>query len=417
MRPNSHLHAENQRAQYVSDRQANAVLDELLHTQDVARAFELIDDYNITDEVIRVSEIPAPPFKEQARAEYTAAKFRETGLENVRIDDEGNCLGQLPGATGGPVIIFSAHLDTVFPEETDVKVRRENNRLFGPGVGDNACGVASLICLAQILTAAGIRPPASIQFAATVGEEGEGNLRGVRYLFSEGAYRKGADFFISLDGPGLERITNRALGSRRYKVTLRGPGGHSWGDFGVVNPVHALGRAIARFAAYPAPFSPRTAFNVGVIEGGSSVNAIPESAGMSVDLRSVSDEEIDKLEAFLRRVVEMAVREENSQRTISGTSLTASIEMVGARPSGETSAASHIVQAAMDCSRVLGISPRLDCSSTDSNIPISLGIPSVTIGAGGASGNCHTLAEWYDPSGNTLGVRRLVLLALLLSRK
>lgn len=416
MRPNSHLRAEGPRPNYFSDRTSSVVLNELLASEEVTRAFDLVDAYSITDEVIRVSEIAAPPFKEQTRAQYAAARFREAGLNNVKIDEEGNCLGELPGTVGGPLIIFSAHLDTVFPEETDVRVRREGDRLLGPGVGDNACGVASLICLAQVLSRAGIRPAASIHFAATVGEEGEGNLRGVRYLFSEGAYRNGADFFISLDGPGLERITNRALGSRRYKVTLRGPGGHSWGDFGVVNPVHALGRAIARFASYPAPFSPRTAFNVGVIEGGSSVNAIPESAAMSVDLRSVSDEEIDKLEAFLRRVVEIAVREENSQRTVSGTSLTASMEMVGNRPSGETSPSSSIVQATVDCSRVLGISPRLDCSSTDSNIPISLGIPSVTIGAGGSSGNCHTLAEWYDPSGNTLGVRRLVLLALLLSR-
>ena len=416
MRSNSELHAEGSIRQFVLPA-GNPALHRILQSVETNRAFEFIDQYNISDEVIRVSEIAAPPFKEKARAEFVAGRFRAIGLADVRIDEEGNCLATLPGESPAPIVVFSAHLDTVFPEQTDVRVTREGGRLFGPGVGDNACGVASLVCLATTFAAAGVKLAGPILFAATVGEEGEGNLRGVRYLFSEGACRAGVDFFISLDGPGLERITHRALGSRRYKVSLRGPGGHSWGDFGIVNPVHALGRAIARFASYPAPLSPRTAFNVGVIEGGSSINAIPEAASMSVDMRSVSDEEIDKLEAYLRRVVQIAVREENSQRAMSGTTLTASIEMVGNRPSGEIAAASTIVQAALECSRLLGIEPRLDCSSTDSNVPISLGIPSITIGAGGSSGNCHTLAEWYDPAGSNLGMRRLILLAMLLSRR
>ena len=237
----------------------------------------------------------------------------------------------------------------------------------------------------------------------------------MRHLFTKGEFRSGVDAFISLDGPGVERITNRALGSRRYRVTISGPGGHSWGDFGVVNPVHALGRAIARFAAYPAPLAPRTSYNVGIIEGGSSVNAIPERASMIVDLRSVSNQEISKLEAYLNRVVELAVREENSQRAMSGTSLSCEFEQVGDRPSGETPVESRIVQAAIECSRALGIEPRLDCSSTDSNIPISLGIPAITIGAGGVSNNCHTLAEWYEPVGRELGLKRLLLLAVSLA--
>jgi acetylornithine deacetylase/succinyl-diaminopimelate desuccinylase-like protein len=234
-------------------------------------------------------------------------------------------------------------------------------------------------------------------------------------LFTRGELKSGVDAFISLDGPGLERITQRALGSRRFRVTVTGPGGHSWGDFGIVNPVHALGRAIARFASYPAPVAPRTSYNVGVIEGGSSVNAIPQRASMVVDVRSVSSEEIDKLETYLRRVVEVAVREENSQRAMSGSSLSCQIEQVGDRPSGETPADSRLVRAAIECSRVLGIEPRLDCSSTDSNIPISLGIPAITIGVGGISGNCHSLTEWYEPVGRDVGLKRLVLLIAALA--
>jgi acetylornithine deacetylase/succinyl-diaminopimelate desuccinylase-like protein len=276
-------------------------------------------------------------------------------------------------------------------------------------------GVASLVMLARSMKAAQIATRGTVYFVGTVGEEGEGNLRGVRHLFAGGDFREGVDAFVSIDGPGVERITTRALGSRRYRVTVSGPGGHSWGDFGIVNPVHALGRAIGRFAAYPAPVSPRTSYNVGVIEGGSSVNSIPQQASMIVDMRSVSNEEIERLEAYLRRVAELALREENAQRSMSGTTLQLHLEKIGDRPSGETSIGTRIVQAAIDCSRVLGIEPRLDCSSTDSNIPISMGIPAITIGAGGESSNCHTLAEWYEPSGRELGLKRLLLLTTSLA--
>jgi acetylornithine deacetylase/succinyl-diaminopimelate desuccinylase-like protein len=294
-------------------------------------------------------------------------------------------------------------------------VKRDGPRLLAPGIGDNACGLVSLIVLARALSEAHIETEGTVYFVATVGEEGEGNLRGVRHLFSAGDFGSGVDAFISLDGPGLERVTNRALGSRRYRVTFVGQGGHSWGDFGIVNPVHAMGRAIARFAVYPAPISPRTSYNVGIVEGGSSVNAIPGRACMTVDMRSVSDEEIDRIEAHLRRVVEIAVREENSQRATSGTNLTYELEQIGNRPSGETPIGSRIVQLAIDCSRALGIEPRLDCSSTDSNIPISLGIPAITIGVGGVSSNCHSLAEWYEPVGREIGLRRLLLLTVSLA--
>jgi acetylornithine deacetylase/succinyl-diaminopimelate desuccinylase-like protein len=390
---------------------------DLLRAPELQQAFHFIDSTGgeIGDELIRICEIPAPPFKEDARAEYIRRRFGELGLRDVRRDQAGNVIAERRGRNAAPRVIISAHLDTVFPEGTDVRVRREGQRLYAPGISDNTAGVVSLVALARALDAAGLQTEGTIYLVATVGEEGEGNLRGVRHLFNSSEFRTGVDAFISLDGPGVERITNRALGSRRYRVTVSGPGGHSWGDFGVVNPVHALGRAIARFAAYPAPLAPRTSYNVGIIEGGSSVNAIPERARMIVDMRSVSNDEIDKLEAFLNRVIELAVREENSQRAMSGTSLNYELEPVGNRPSGETPLDWPIVQAAIECSRTLGIEPRMDCSSTDSNIPISLGIPAITIGAGGLSSNCHTLAEWYEPAGRELGLKRLLLLAVMLT--
>ena len=393
----------------------------LMKSAQIRRAFQFIDELQVEldDELVRICEIPAPPFKEDARARFIGQRFHAVGLSLVRSDAEGNVIAERPGPSSrrspGPRVVISAHLDTVFPEGTDVRVRRDGARFNAPGISDNVCGIVSLLTLARALEAGDIVTRGQVYFVATVGEEGEGNLRGVRHLFDKGEFRSGVDAFISLDGPGLERITHRALGSRRYRVTISGPGGHSWGDFGIVNPVHALGRAIARFSSYPAPLAPRTSYNVGIIEGGSSVNAIPASASMVVDLRSVSSDEIDKLEAHLRRVVEIAVREENSQRSMSGTSLTCEFEQTGDRPSGETPIGSPIVRAAIECSRALGIEPRLDCSSTDSNIPISLGIPAITLGVGGVSGNCHSLTEWYEPHGRELGIKRLLLLTASLT--
>lgn len=383
----------------------------------IQRAFHFIDEMRgeLDQELVRICEIPAPPFKEEARAREIARRFEEIGLERTRSDEQGNVIAERPGLSPEPRIVISAHLDTVFPEGTDVRVRRDGARFHAPGISDNTCGIVGLIALARALKAGDIHTEATICFVATVGEEGEGNLRGVRHLFTRGEFQAGVAAFISLDGPGLERITQRALGSRRYRVTVIGPGGHSWGDFGIVNPVHALGRAIARFASYPAPLAPRTSYNVGIIEGGSSVNAIPERASMLVDIRSVSNEEIEKLESYLRRVVEIAAREENSQRSMSGTSLSCEFEQVGDRPSGETHVNSRVVRAAIECSRALGIEPRLDCSSTDSNIPISLGIPAITLGVGGISGNCHSLTEWYEPTGRELGIKRLLLLTAALA--
>ena len=268
----------------------------------------------ITEEQISICSIPATPFAEQERAEYLAERFRELGLSEVSIDEEGNCLGLYNGTSATPLIIVSAHLDTVFPAGTDFTVRRDGCRLLAPGIADDGCGLIALIAIVQALRDANIQTTGSILFVGTVGEEGEGNLRGVRHLLTRGSWSKrNIDAFLSFDGPGVDRITNRALGSRRYRVEFSGPGGHSWGDFGLPNPVHALGRAISRLAAYPAPKDPRTTFNVGSVEGGTSVNAIPEHAAMEVDLRSSADGELKRLDAFFRRAMKEAADEDNGK--------------------------------------------------------------------------------------------------------
>jgi len=309
----------------------------------------------------------------------------------------------------------SAHLDTVFTADTDFTVTRRGGKLFAPGIADDGCGLVALFALAQAIQTEQIPIEGSILFVGTVGEEGEGNLRGVRYLFTKGRWASQIDAFLSFDGPGMDRITNRALGSRRYRVEVAGPGGHSWGDFGLPNPVHALGRAIYRLAAYPVPKDPRTTFNVGSIEGGTSVNAIPSHAAMEVDLRSAGDAELRRLDAFFRRAMKEATEEENAIRRPGDPPLKLQVNLIGERPSGETPADSRLVKVAIEATRFLGVEPRLDQSSTDSNLPISLGIPAITLGAGGASGASHTLAEWYDPRDRDQGLQRglLVILGLV----
>jgi len=370
----------------------------------------------ITEEQIRICSIPATPFAEHERAEYLAERFRQLGLRDVEIDDEGNCLGLLNGSSPAPLIVVSGHLDTVFAKGTDFTVRRDGNRLLAPGIADDGCGLVALIAIVQAMRAAQIAIEGSILFVGTVGEEGEGNLRGVRHLLTRGPWSsRKIDAFLSFDGPGLDRITNAALGSRRYRIEFNGSGGHSWGDFGLPNPVHALGRAISRLASYPVPKDPRTTFNVGSIEGGTSINAIPSRAAMEVDLRSSADTELRRLDAFFRRSMKEAAEEENATRRLGDPPLTLKVDLIGERPSGETPADSPLVKLAIEATRLLGVEPRLDQSSTDSNLPISLGIPAITLGAGGTSGFSHTLAEWYDPRDRDKGLKRglFVILGLV----
>jgi acetylornithine deacetylase/succinyl-diaminopimelate desuccinylase-like protein len=386
---------------------------ELLNAEGVQRAFRFLETHAnaITDEQILICSIPAPPFGEAERAEYLRRKFLDYNLA-AALDHEGNCLGLRAGVNTAPLLVVSAHLDTVFPPGTDFTVRREGGKLLSPGIADDGCGLVALLALLGALEAASIETEGSLLFVGTVGEEGEGNLRGARHLLTQGEWANRINAFISFDGPGIERITHAALGSRRYRVQLRGRGGHSWGDFGAANPVHALGRAIARLAAYPAPVEPRTTFNVGHIKGGASVNVIPAEALMDVDLRSASAEELRRLDAFFRRAVREAVDDENGARRAGDPPLELDLKLIGDRPSGETPTDSSIVRLAEEATRALGYRPRLDRSSTDSNIPISLGIPAITLGAGGASGNSHTLEEWYDPRDRDLSLKRALLIIL-----
>jgi acetylornithine deacetylase/succinyl-diaminopimelate desuccinylase-like protein len=294
-------------------------------------------------------------------------------------------------------------------------VKREQNRLLAPGIADDGCGLTALIALSRALEECAIETEGSLLFVGTVGEEGEGNLRGARYLFNAGEWAGRVDAFISFDGAGIERITHAGLGSRRYRVHLRGMGGHSWGDFGAANPVHALGRAVARLAAYPAPANPRTTFNVGRVVGGTGVNVIAQEATMDVDLRSESVEELRRLDAFFRRAVREAAGEENAARRPTSPLLELEMKLIGDRPGGVTPPDSPLVQLAQAATRVVGYTPRLDCASTDSNVAISLYVPAVTLGAGGASGSSHTLEEWYDPRNRDHGLKRALLLTLALA--
>jgi acetylornithine deacetylase/succinyl-diaminopimelate desuccinylase-like protein len=380
----------------------------------VARALRFFETNAeaITEEQIRICSVPATPFGEQERAEYLRQKFSELGLTEVEIDEEGNCLGLLRGASLKPLLVVSAHLDTVFSKDADFTVFKREHKLFAPGIADDGCGLAAVIAIARVIQNERIPLEGSLLFVGTVGEEGEGNLRGVRHLFTKGRWASQIDAFLSFDGPGLDRITNRALGSRRYRVEFSGPGGHSWGDFGVPNPVHAIGRAISRLAGYPVPKDPRTTFNVGRVEGGTGVNSIPSRAAMEVDLRSAAEAELQRLDAFFRRAMRDAADEENGSRRAGDPLLQIKLDLIGERPTGETPSDSPLVELALEATRILGVEPRLDQSSTDSNLPISLGIPAITLGAGGTSGSSHTLDEWYDPRDRDKGLKRGLLVVL-----
>ncbi len=396
---------------------SHSVIPSLQRHPHVQRAIQFFHQATtqLTAEHIRICEIPAPPFQEHERGQYFAARFAELGLTDVHTDEVGNVIGVRYGAANAPFLVVSAHLDTVFPEHTDVQVQGVGTRLCAPGIGDNCAGLAALLAMIEALNVGAFQLQGSVAFVATVGEEGEGNLRGVRHLFTAGKLAQRIAAFISFDGPGAEFITHQALGSRRYRITLNGPGGHSWSDFGVVNPVHALGRIVAKLADYPAPPEPRTTYNVGRIEGGDSVNVIPESARLDVDLRSMNEAQLSQLEEFLLREIQHAIRSENALRAASGQSLRSDVQLIGHRPSGAISSQSPLVKLAIEASRSVGIKPILNCASTDANIPISLGIPAITIGAGGKGGDAHRLSEWYDPTGREIGYERALLLILAMS--
>ena len=386
----------------------------ILQQPAVKEAVELVRtaEMQTIDDQIRLCEVEAPPFQEAKRAELYAAMFREVGLKNVRIDAEGNVIGERPGASPRPHLVMSAHLDTVFPSGTDVKVRRQGYVLRGAGIGDDCRGLADLLAVARALNKASVSTPGTITFVGTVGEEGLGDLRGVKRLFDD-SLKNRIDRFVSIDGEGLG-ITHVAIGSTRYRVTFKGPGGHSFGSFGTVNPVHALGRAIARISDFQVPGSPRTTFNVGRIGGGTSVNAIASEAWMEVDLRSADAASLRALEKQFRQAVQDAVTQENARW--SSQALTVSIETVGSRPAGRVASGSPIVQAAISVSRALNLPISFAEGSTDSNLPLSLGIPAVTIDTGGRGSGAHTEHEMFDATDAWKGTQRAVLLAVVLAQ-
>jgi tripeptide aminopeptidase len=386
----------------------------LLQTPAVRAAVEFAktDEMRTIEDQIRICEIEAPPFQEAKRAEFYAALLRETGLKNVRIDAEGNVIAERPGASARPNVVVSAHLDTVFPRGTNVKVRREGYVLRGPGIGDDCRGLADLAAVARALNRANVSTPGTITFVGTVGEEGLGDLRGVKRLFNE-TLKDRIDRFVSIDGEGLG-ITHIAIGSTRFRVTFKGPGGHSFGSFGVVNPIHALGRAMARVADFQVPSSPRTTFNVGRIGGGTSINAIASEAWMEVDLRSGDTAALRSLEKQFRQAVQDAVTQENARWNSSA--LTVSIETVGMRPAGRLPASAPIVQAAISVSKALNLPLSFAEGSTDANLPLSLGIPAVTIDAGGRGSGAHTENEMYDATDAWKGTQRAILLTLALAQ-
>ena len=363
---------------------------------------------------IRFCEVPAPPFKEAARAEELRRAFIQVGLRNVRIDRAGNVLGDRPGTAPRPSLVIAAHLDTVFPEETNVKVTRVGTQLRGPGIGDNCRGLAVLVATVRALERGGVQTPGTITFVANVGEEGLGDLRGVKTLFGE-TLKGQIDRFVSIDGGGLH-ITNVAVGSHRYRVGFAGPGGHSFGAFGRPNPAHALGRAAAKIADLQVPNQPKTTFNIGRIGGGTSVNAIPFEAWMEVDMRSSDRAALAALDAQFQAAVDSAVMEENARWGRPGT-LTVKKELVGDRPAGSTPEDSAIVRTAQAVGRALGVFLVLAEGSTDANLPMSMMIPAITIGSGGGGSDAHALTESFDTADSWKGTQNAVLLAIALAQK
>ena len=360
----------------------------------------------LVEEIITLTEIPAPPFGEERRAHAYEAKFRELGLENVGHDAVGNVTGVRRGRGNGQMVAVAAHLDTVFSEGTDCTVRREGTKLYAPGVGDDTRGLAVLLAFIRALDAAGIETEQDLLFIGDVGEEGSGDLRGIRHVFTDGPYRDRIAAFFTIDGLELDTITTTAVGSFRYRVTFRGPGGHSLVAFGTVNPAHAMAGVVQALSRLEVPSEPRTTFCASVLGGGTSINAIPNEVWVEVDLRSESKVELDRLDANLRAFIVEAVAEENARGDITAGQITADIKRIGNRPAGSTDHGTRIVQAALAALPAFGFTPKAEASSTDANIPMSLGVPAIRLGSGGTGGRAHSLEEWIDVE-PTLSLRGL----------
>ena len=397
----------------IVDKSYTKDIEKLSRNTKVKKAFEYIVDIEekTNRNLIELTEIEAPPFKEMKRAEEFAERLRLAGLENVWIDSIGNVLGFLKGSIGDKNIALDAHIDTVFPEGTDVKVRVKNDTLFAPGVADDTRGLAMILTIAESIKKQNIEPINNIIFIGTVGEEGLGDLRGVRYLFKNNNPK--IDTWIAIDGGSIGRVNNQALGSYRYEVVFEGPGGHSWGAFGLVNPHHALGSGIRNFVQKADIYTstgPKTSSNVGIIIGGTSITSIPFKSSMQIDIRSIEPNRLDDMEEILFNSMQKATNEQNEIKR-SGPDLRLAINKIGNRPSGKVDESVPLIQRTIAATQHMGVEPRLTIGSTNSNIPISLGVPAVTIGRGGDGGKAHSLDEWWI---NKDGYKSIQLALLIL---
>jgi tripeptide aminopeptidase len=393
--------------------------------QQVARAAELRKVHEafawfrshareLEDLQLEVTSIAAPPWGEAARSAWLEARFSELALSDVHQDELGNVFGVRPGSDpNAPYIALSAHIDTVFPAGTPIEVRRDAGKLYGPGISDNSSGIVALLAIAGAMQAANLSAAAPVLFIGDVGEEGEGDLRGMRHIFHQPRWSANIASLVVLDGAGTDTIIAEGLGSRRYEVTVRGHGGHSWSDFGVANPIVALARIIDRFAGTPVPALPKTTYNIGMINGGTSVNSIPESATMKVDTRSASVEQLDRLESALHEAGDAMISDSAGHKKQE--LLSAEVRVIGNRPAADLPAESQLLKAIRAVDAQLNNAARIQRASTDANVPLSLGREAIAIGAGGSGGGAHTIGEWYDPTGRDLGLKRILLLILALA--
>ncbi|MEL0318235.1 MAG: M20/M25/M40 family metallo-hydrolase [Flavobacteriaceae bacterium] len=406
------LHAQNE---FTIEKKYTQTTKKFLKKSKIKAAFERIAllDPTTLKRHIELTEIEAPPFKEARRAKVFADYFKTLGMDSVWIDTEGNVLGLLQGSEGDRTVALDAHLDTVFPEGTEVKVRIENDTLYAPGIGDDTRGLSMLLTLLETIKTEQIQPKDDLLFVGSVGEEGLGDLRGVKHLFRSGGPR--IDAWIAIDGGAIGRVNNKGLGSYRYRITFSGPGGHSWGAFGLANPHHALGQAITNFVQTADAYTskgPKTSYNVGVISGGTSINSIPFESVMEIDIRSVDPARLEVMESLLEDAVNQALLDQN-QRKRRGPELTVKIDKIGNRPSGELSDQLPLVQRTLAATQAFGVTPYLTRGSTNSNIPIAKGIPAITIGRGGDGGNAHSLDEWWTNKEGHKAIQLALLILLM----
>ena len=388
----------------------------LLDSQKFRTATESLrsDHARFVQELIRLTEIPAPPFKEQARAKVYLDMLSANGLSDVEMDAEGNVMGVRKGSGGDPMLAVLSHLDSVFPEGTDVNVKRTGTKLAAPGIGDDSRALAVVLQILRAMAAAKFQTALDILFVGDVGEEGEGDLRGVKYLLTKGKYKDRVKQLIAVDGPEQIRIGTAGVGTKRYRVSFLGPGGHSYLAFGLVNPAFAMGNAIAKIARLKVTDQPKTTFNVGVLSGGTSVNSIPAKVSMDVDLRSESKDELNKLVDRFHSILHEAAVEENEARSTKQGAMVVETKLISDRPTGETPHDSPLVQSAAAVIRAFGHEPLYGVISTDANIPMSIGIPAVAVARGGKGGRQHSLDEWVDVEENSsVEAAQILMLTIL----